>query len=415
MFLAGLAPIALYVLVSIAVGALPALRTRLEVVSSYQGVFAAVLVVAFALLLPFLLSRTWDTAPIPAGPQRAVLEHVAERARFRARELLVWRTGGTMANAAIVGAGPRTRVVLFSDVLLAQLEPSELAAVFAHEIGHAARRHVLVFLAFAGGTFLGIDWVANELLADHPWTAGAFVLAALAAGYLTFGWLSRRFELEADLHGLDLMRDPHALIAALEKVGGSFRDVASWRHFSTSKRVEFLVRAAADPRVGERLRRVLGLARWAAAALFLVTLGLQGWSLARRTPGELVRLDLCLGRYVEANARAGKVEDLDPGVRALAARGSELPEGEHTVDALRERARAAMRVGDARAAHEWLLLAVLRGAEECGPVADAVRQLTQDADAFGEPALAAVDASWRDDLAALRRLWTRAEPSAGPQ
>ena len=62
-----------------------------------------------------------------------------------------------MANAAIVGFLPGHRTVLFSDSLLAGLPPRELAAVFAHEIGHARRHHVLVFGAWTLVFFLAGD------------------------------------------------------------------------------------------------------------------------------------------------------------------------------------------------------------------------------------------------------------------
>src|SRR5262249_6269763 len=160
----------------------------------------------------------------------------------------------------ILGVGPRHRVVLFSDLLLAQLGPRELAAVFAHEIGHAFRRHVRIFVTWAAGFFMAADLVARHLFADSPWVSGGFVVGAMLAWYWAFGFLSRRFELEADLFSLDLLGDPGALIAALERVGGAFRDVASWRHFSTAARVRFIERAATDPAVGDRLRRELR--RW---------------------------------------------------------------------------------------------------------------------------------------------------------
>ncbi len=46
------------------------------------------------------------------------------------------------ANAALVGLG-RTRRVILGDTLLSLCSPAEIETVFAHEIGHHARRHML--------------------------------------------------------------------------------------------------------------------------------------------------------------------------------------------------------------------------------------------------------------------------------
>lgn len=385
MFASALVPIGVYGAVSIVVGYFPGLRTRIEVVTAYNALFAGGMLVVLALCLPFLLRNTWETEPIPPGPQRALLETVARVAKFRARELLVWRTGGTMSNAAIVGLSSRTRVVLFSDLLLAQLDARELAAVFAHEMGHAVRRHVLVFLALAGGFFLTLDWAANEALAWSVWFAGGLTIGALGAGYFAFGWLSRRFELEADLYSLALLRDPQALIDALEKVGGHFRDLASWRHFSTARRVEFLARAAQDANVGKRLLRLLRVVSLGAFLLFAAGLALQVRTAWKRAPGELVRAELCLGQYASAIERAREVEELEPDVARLVARVKELggaaTDGDVAVEELERRARAALVARDDAAAYEWLCLGGLRERADLAAVAEAVRALKADASA----------------------------------
>jgi Zn-dependent protease with chaperone function len=119
---------------------------------------------------------------------------------------------------------------------------------------------LLIFVTWAAAFFLLADLAANHFFAADAWLSGGFLLAALVVWIVAFGFASRRFELEADLYCLDLLGDVSALIRALEKVGGQFRDVASWRHFSTAERVSFLEQAALDPTVGEKLRR--GLRRW---------------------------------------------------------------------------------------------------------------------------------------------------------
>src|SRR6185436_1238857 len=105
--------------------------------------------------------------------------------------------------------------------------------------------------------------------------AGAILLAVLGAWYLSFGWLSRRFELEADLFSLDLIGDAEGLIGALEQVGGAHaRSLSSWRHFSTAQRVDFLRATALDRSIGAKLERTLKFGRVVGYTLCAIVLAL---------------------------------------------------------------------------------------------------------------------------------------------
>ena len=405
MLFSGLVPLAGYVLVSTLAGANDRIRVEIEEVSLFSAAFALTLLLALAFFLPSLLRNVWNTAPFPPGERRDVLERVAARAGFRARALLAWNTGDLMANAAIVGVGPRTRVVLFSDSLLAQLDSEELAAVFAHEIGHAARRHVLIFVAWAGAFFLIADLAANRLFPSEGWIGGGVVLCAVIAWLLGFGFASRRFELEADLYCLDLLGDSSALVRALEKVGGRFRDVASWRHFSTAERVRFLADAATDPRAQARLRRTLRIWKRLGVLLLVAAAALQVWTLVGSFREDRLRADLRLGHYGAAVARAREARDLDPALLDLAQRAAELGVEEAGIPEIAARARASLAGGDLAGALAWLELGALRGDPELETVHGAVRALA-DGEAEAREILAAPElAPWREALdSAARRL-----------
>lgn len=400
MFFSAFAPMAVYYVASLAIGAFPALRTRIEEVALYNALFATAMLLVLAALLPTLLRNTWETERVPDGPVRELLEAVAHKARFRARELLVWRTGQTMANAAIVGLGARMRVVLFSDLLLAQLDARQLAAVFAHEMGHAVKRHVLVFALLASGYFLALDYVVTTWFAESAWLAGGIALGALAAGYFAFGWLSRRYELEADLHSLEVLNDPDALVEALEKVGGSFRDVASWRHFSTAKRVDFLRAIRTDPERARKLVRLLRGVSIGAGLLFVTALALQGWSVAERAPADFLRADLRLGLYASA---AGRNAEVGEPLAGLVERARELGRDDVPVAELEREARAALGRGEVERAWQWLALGALREPRSFAPVADALRSLAEDPAADVRAELGEESwARWGSELERLR-------------
>ena len=95
-------------------------------------------------LSPLFVRLAWPTRPLPPGPLRDRLERLARRFGFRCTDILVWDTGQVMVNAGVTGALPWFRYVLLTDALIESLSPLEIAAVFGHEIGHIAHRHLLL-------------------------------------------------------------------------------------------------------------------------------------------------------------------------------------------------------------------------------------------------------------------------------
>lgn len=406
MFAASLAPVVAYAVLASVVGWSESLRTHIEEVRIYGALFGAVLLAGMTLALPYMLRRTWDTTPIPEGSQRELLLEVARLANFRSRALLVWNTGSMMANAAIIGVGGANRVVLFSDALLEQLDLRELAAVFAHEIGHAFRRHVLLFALWALALFLGADLLAQIWFPDGTWSAAGVVLAALIVWALTFSYVSRRCELDADLFSMELLRDWTALASALERVGGRLRDVASWRHFSVADRVRFLERAALDPAVGRKLRRGIRAWTWIGSIALAAVLFGHALRMARGFRAEQIVVDLRLGRYAAAVTSAADAGDVDPALLALVERAAPLRASERggrsaSTDEIEARARAALRAGDAMAAAEWLALGTLRGRSDLGLVGEVVQAWMETGELSDASLPEEIAAGWAAEIGSL--------------
>ena len=372
LFFSGLAPIALYVTVAWLIGLYRPLRVQVEEVRLWGAVFAVLLIVTFVRYLPTVLRYTWDTTPLPRGRERDVFDAVATKARFRCRELVVWKTGRQMANAAIVGLFPRSRLVLLSDALLLRLGPRELAAVFAHEIGHAKRLHVLAFGAWAIAFLFGADLIVERLPEGQDLAAGALVAAVIALWVAVFGWLSRRFELDADLYSVELLGEAGSLIVALEAVAGPHStNAGSWRHFSTDRRVEFLRAFEREPEVGRRLRRTLRSWTRVGVVLMCVVLGLQLIGLFESWNVDQVRASLRLGRYDLAAEQIALVEDPDPALDQLVRRAVTL-DGANDLEAIASAARGALEAGDGEGAADWLALGALRGSDELATVESAL-------------------------------------------
>ncbi len=363
------APFLIYLAAASLVGLRESWRVRVEEISLLSALFSLALVASFVLLLPQLLRLTWDTAPLAPGPERKVLEDMARRARFRCRDLLLWRTGNQVANAAIVGLLPRNRLVLFSDALLAELEPRELAGVFAHEIGHARRRHVLLFGCHILGFVLGAEALLGSFEQPSFEVEFAVLGACLFFWFLSFGWLSRRVELEADLESLELLGESGPLVRALVGVSGAHAHRrSSWRYFSTAQRVRFLLQAEANPSVGRKLRRKLRLFGVASALLFTGVAGYELRGLFESFDEERVVVDLRLGRYDEARAGFERARSDDTDLAALVGVASTLRPDARSPEDLEAAALLAAARGDFARAGRLIELALLRGRSELEPV-----------------------------------------------
>jgi len=416
-----LLPVLVYLATTWLVGLHPVARAWLQWVGLAQGLFVVALVAVVAFLLPYFMRHVFDTHPVPEGPARRLLELVAARARFKPAEWLVWRTGGTMANAAVVGFTPWGRLVLFTDELLAVLGPRELVAVVGHEIGHARRGHAWILLTYAVAVVLGVDLAltaAFERLGESPSDLALYAviggaLVCLGLGALLFAWLSRRLELDADLYCAKLTGDGPALASALRQVDGNW-ERGGWRHFSSKRRVAFLAEATALPGRGRRLERLVASARWIGFALALAAICVQLVSLSARLPHERIEADLALGRYRAAARRATELPpaQLDGAagdeLRLLLEVGAEAPDGaapaalcEMLEDELErlDTALAGLDHDTALAgldrAYAFAALAVRRGDPRCAAVESALHAARRGDQAQLERHLGAVDDEFR--------------------
>jgi len=339
----------------------PQLPWSIQVVSVYGALHTLALLLGLATLVPWLLRHAWAAEPLPPGPMRDLIEAVAARAKFRCNEVLLWRTGRSVANAMIVGVLPSTRRIFFSDSLLESLPARELAAVTAHEIGHAKRGHMALFLLLALGGFGSIDALAHSWDASWPVPLELAVLGLLVPGFLAFRSLSRRFELEADLHAFEVTGDSRAIGDALLRLGGRLRDVAGWRHFAPSARDAFIQRAAHDLRFLRAFRRRMTLARVAIVAFFL--LGFGGSFATKWSAYGIERLYLAqwTGEFASAEQRSASLDLTGDERRVLRYLATEFGDrdGESRdarVDELRTRALAEARAGRATEHSQMLLL-----------------------------------------------------------
>lgn len=192
-----------------AAGAAPSERME-----TWLFVGSALLVIAVS---PELVRRLLPTRPLAPGALRDRLERLCTRTGLPMRDILVWNTGGSMVNAAVVGFMPGMRYVLLTDLLLDSMTPVQIEAVFAHEVGHVKHRHLLWYFIFLAGMtllFAGpVEALWRALAPRFPLAgvAGTTVEYVIGIGSLVlvfglFGLLSRCFERQADVFAARMMQ-----------------------------------------------------------------------------------------------------------------------------------------------------------------------------------------------------------------
>lgn len=288
---------------------------RLSGVPWAENAVLAVVAGAIFLVAPAFLCWIWNTAPLPPGELRSRLTRLCERVGLRYRQIMIWRSQGLVVNAAVTGLVPQVRYVLLSDGLIEALEDEKIDAVFGHEAGHVKHHHIFYFLNFAILSMLvagGVMELAGRyrpglLSSDYVHLAMGTLLGAIwLAG---FGWISRRFERQADLYGVQATTGPagectarcfvhptlpvdrpprHAVCTtavrnfceALERIAilnGIPIHAHSWRHSSIASRMQHLQRLAADPAAAVRFGRVVWAIKAGLVISTLIGLAIAAW------------------------------------------------------------------------------------------------------------------------------------------
>jgi STE24 endopeptidase len=200
--------------------------------------------------LAFTLALTWAFpafiaplfnrfTPLADSELARRIEALLQRCGFRSKGIFVMDGSrrSSHGNAYFTGVGNAKRIVFF-DTLIHALEPPEIEAVLAHELGHFRKHHVrkrlaISFaLALAGFALLG--WLAQQpwfyaALGARPSPHMALLLFMLAAPVFTFpltpvaSAFSRRHEFEADAYAVE-HSDAQCLARALVKL---YRDNAT--------------------------------------------------------------------------------------------------------------------------------------------------------------------------------------------
>ena len=255
------------------------------------------------LFTPVLIRLVWAAKALRTEPIRQRLENICRSGKLRYGEIVLWRTANTVANAAVMGFWGPLRYLVVTDALLKEMSQEEVEAVFAHEVGHIGSHHLPYYVLFMVGLNL-IIYDCLELSVDHlklfqdGSTATVLQFTLLAVAFLgLFGWISRRFERDADVWAIehtgcpdghcqpgcplyDLRRAEEGeqpqgpprdrlcplavrcFTEALQRIAflnAIPQRARSWRHSSIGSRVNLLYRLSSAPGELARFRRIIRL------------------------------------------------------------------------------------------------------------------------------------------------------------
>lgn len=221
-----------------------------------------ILTAGIMLVFPAIIQAVWQCEPLSREyPELAGrLEKLCKKAHFKHAGIKVWTVMNDSLTAAIIGIVPRFRYIMFTKKILNLLSPESIEAILAHEIGHSYRRHLLIYPLIILGMTLCLS-VFGSLFEGHISPFIFFILYACTIGlYLRviFGFFSRNFERQADLHVFNLDIQPKYMIEALHEVAvasGNIHLIPSWHHYSIQQRIDFLNEAIRNPSVIERHHR----------------------------------------------------------------------------------------------------------------------------------------------------------------
>ena len=186
--------------------------------------YAWVVLIAYTLFLqmvyPAVVMPLFNKfSPLTDPALAARVEELLRRTGFRSRGLYVMDGSkrSSHGNAFFTGFGAAKRIVLF-DTLVSRLQPAEVEAVLAHELGHYKLHHIAKGIALSAALSLAGFWILGQVF-DQPWffsglgvatpsMAAALALFLLVIPEFTFfldpfmSRYSRKREYEADSYAV---------------------------------------------------------------------------------------------------------------------------------------------------------------------------------------------------------------------
>lgn len=200
----------------------------------YFGAFIFLFAILLARLAPVLIFPIfYKFKPLDQGEISEKIIAIIKKNNIRIRGIYSFDMSRETrkANAGFTGIGKSKRIIL-SDTLIENFTPDEIAAVFAHEVGHYRKRHIAKNIFLSGIVIFLSLFLCGRL---YEWTLyryGFIHIHEIAALPILFfylslfsiiampltNYLSRSFEIEADRFSLEIVEDKKSFISSMEKL-----------------------------------------------------------------------------------------------------------------------------------------------------------------------------------------------------
>jgi STE24 endopeptidase len=206
---------------------------------AWAAAAVAVMVIVGSFLWPVVIEPAFNRfTPMPPSALRTDLLALAERNGTPVQDVLVSDASRrtTALNAYVSGFGATRRIVVY-DTTLRELSDPEIESIAAHELGHVANDDVLTGTALgalgaaAGVALLGwlLSWtpLLRRAGVESPADPAVvpLILFLVAAGSLVAtpvqNLVSRHIEARADVHALDLSRNPEAFLSMQRRLAAT--------------------------------------------------------------------------------------------------------------------------------------------------------------------------------------------------
>ncbi len=288
-----------------------------------QITYFLVFLLVVAVLGPAMIQKFWRCKPLEAGYMRDRIENLCRKAGVEYNNILYWPVfGGRMITAGVMGLVRKFRYILVTDALLRYLNPEEIDAVIAHEIGHVKKRHLQFYLFFFLGFIVCQCFSINvylrfldSIVYFKPVFAffkvigydPAIVIVPILITFVIyfryiFGYFMRNFERQADTYVYSLFNSAWPLITTLEKIvytSGQSAEKPNWHHFSVRRRIDYLKNCEIDRKWIARHDRkiIVSIGVYLGGVLLLGTLwyylgyGVMGERFAMYLQDKIIRKD----------------------------------------------------------------------------------------------------------------------------
>ncbi len=276
-----------------------------RLLSPSQIGFSLITLTLLLIFFPWIIQGIWSTSRIRQTWLENRIKEMAINRGVPLSKIRMWKAGGNVVNACVIGFWAWQRLLFISDGMLARLSFREIEAIVLHELGHFSRRHVamrLIVLAVPISITCQLSLALQkpslaEIGSSTIWGMEyGFLLWSIALpaltivyGIITLGGLSRLLEHDADLFaafpdGIGVERTElgdsndavhlESLVSALNHIfllDPSVHGRQTWLHPSIQRRIKFLQSVQENPEEGIHFRQQLTKRCYGFFACWLMT------------------------------------------------------------------------------------------------------------------------------------------------